>query len=284
MKNLLLLLISMMICTCIIADEKLTAKAQPIVEEAKRMYRSEMASWYGTDIFLAHYKQREKIGGYFSYPKGDSTHCLFYSKDAEPIVIGRVSFDSTFREERSKIDLIERNFDPNEKDYFHIRSAAAKALNDNPSDIFKFYENSNLNIIPLISGKEKKVYILTGPQVKGVVLFGNDYLITFDKKDNIRDIKALHANLIPIDDMEAVHTMHNHLPETGMYITATDLCTLMLYEKFTRWESHNVVSEKYLNIWNCKTNTLIVLDMEMVSKVKDDVEAKPTNNQKHKNK
>ena len=31
---------------------------------------------------------------------------------------------------------------------------------------------------------------------------------------------------------------------------ATDICTLMLYEKFAKWKQHNVVSKNYLNIWN----------------------------------
>src|SRR5689334_9378884 len=38
-----------------------------IVDEGKQLYRSEMASWYGTDVFLEQFKERDKIGGYFSY-------------------------------------------------------------------------------------------------------------------------------------------------------------------------------------------------------------------------
>jgi hypothetical protein len=53
--------------------------------------------------------------------------------------------------------------------------------------------------------------------------------------------------------------MHSHLPETGDFITATDICTLMLYEKFAKWEQHIVVSEKYMNIWNCRTDQLTVV-------------------------
>ena len=34
------------------AQENPTSLAQPIVDEGKRLYRSEMASWHGTDIFL----------------------------------------------------------------------------------------------------------------------------------------------------------------------------------------------------------------------------------------
>jgi hypothetical protein len=42
-------------------------EAQSIVDEGKLLYHSEMASWYGTDVFLDNYKSRENIGGYISY-------------------------------------------------------------------------------------------------------------------------------------------------------------------------------------------------------------------------
>ena len=44
---------------CIWAEQPYK-KAQPIVEEGKLLYRSEMASWYGTDLFLANYKELKR--------------------------------------------------------------------------------------------------------------------------------------------------------------------------------------------------------------------------------
>ena len=42
----------------------------------------------------------------------------------------------------------------------------------------------------------------------------------------------------------------------------------MFYEKFAGWKSHNVVSEKYLNVWNCETDELTVISMDVVQKIK----------------
>ena len=82
--------------------------------------------------------------------------------------------------------------------------------------------------------------------------------------------RALHRNLIALETQiegeDVDQTAHSHLPETGDFITATDICTLMLYGKFTDWDSHVVVSEKYYNIWNCKTNSLLVMDRETMAK------------------
>ena len=258
-----------------LAQNNPTKEAQPIVAEGKLLYKSEMASWYGTDLFLENYKNTQNIGGYFSYTENETSKCVFFSKSDNPKVIGSISFDSTYNLKTAKIDLEERGFSNYENDIYQIRKLAlAEIISD--TALFKQYKNSNLNLIPLIDGKEKKVYVLTGPKQSGVVLFGNDYLLTFDKNNKLMQKKQLHKNLIPINyggkDKEgkplvSEEAMHSHLPETGDFITATDICTLMLYERFAKWKTHNVVSEKYLNIWNCETNELSVIPMETIKAI-----------------
>lgn len=255
-----------------------TEEAQPIVAEGKLLYKSEMASWYGTDLFLENYKDRENIGGYFSYSENDTAKCVFFSKADKPKVIGTISFDSTYDVTNAKTDLTERDFTNTENDLYQIRNIALTELQSNEDGFFEVYQNTNPNIIPLINGKEKKVYILTGPQQSGVVIFGNDYLLTFDKNNKLESKKQLHKKIIPIEygnvqeGQEVEGAMHSHLPETGEFITATDICTLMLYSKFAKWKTHNVVSKKYLNIWNCETNTLTVIPMDTIEKISKDQE------------
>jgi hypothetical protein len=262
-----------------------TEQAQPIVAEGKRLYKSEMASWYGTDLFLENYKDRANIGGYFSYSDNDIAKCIFFSKADTPKVIGTISFDSTYNTKTAITDFNERNFTANENELYSIRKIALATINSDT--LFKTYKNTNLNLIPLINGNEKKVYVLTGPQQNGVVIFGNDYLLTFDKDNNLITKKQLHKNIIPInydnkeeDGKEIEGTMHSHLPETGYFITATDICTLMLYEKFTGWKQHNVVSKNYLNIWNCLTNELTVIPMSTIEKINKDQEKRNKKKQK----
>jgi hypothetical protein len=259
------------------AQDNPTDMAKPIVEEGKRLYRSEMASWYGTDVFLAKYKDRANMGGYFSYLDKGIAKCIFYSKGEQPKAIGTISFDSTYNTETATVDLAERDFTAMESDLCTIRKAASAIIKTDT--LFKTYQNTNLNLIPLIHGNEKKVYVLTGPKQNGVVIFGNDYLLEFDKDNQLTSKKPLHKNIIPINygakqeaGKEVVGTMHTHLPETGDFITATDICTLMLYEKFAKWEKHNVVSKSYLNIWNCLTDELVVISMDALKKINNDQE------------
>jgi hypothetical protein len=86
-------------------------------------------------------------------------------------------------------------------------------------------------------------------------------------------------NIIPVyyggkeeKDKQSFGAMHSHLPETGQFMTATDICTLMLYEKFAKWQQHIVISEKYMNIWNCITDQLTVIPRDVVDKINKDQE------------
>lgn len=261
------------------AQQNPTEQAQPIVQEGKLLYRSEMASWFGTDLFLKMYKERENIGGYFSYTDKELVTCIFFSKADEPKVIGEIIFDSTYNVQTAKTNLTERLFTSYETDLYIIRKIAFAEIHSDT--LFKTYKNSNLNLIPLISNKEKKVYVLTGPHQNGVVIFGNDYLLVFDKDNQLLSKKTLHKNIIPInyeineaEDKQTVAAMHSHLPETGDLITATDICTLMLYEKFTNWKQHHVFSKKYVSTWNCLTDELVVVPMSTVEKINNDQEKK----------
>ncbi len=258
--------------------EKLT---KPIVDEGKRLYKTEMASWYGTDLFLEKYKERNKIGGYLSYTENEMSKCIFFSNADTPKVIGTISFDSKYDLKTAITDLSERELNKNEYGLYKIRQAAFSIAQEDT--LFKSYKNTNLNFIPLISNGEKKVYILTGPLKRGVVIFGNDYLLTFDNDNNLLLKKQLHRNIIPInygdkedEEKEIEGAAHVHLPETGDFITATDICTLMLYEKFTKWRQHIVISEKYMSIWDCKTDKLFAITKEAMDKIyKTEEDKKP---------
>lgn len=261
----------------VLGQKNPTELAQPIVAEGKLLYKSEMASWYGTDLFLENFKARDKIGGYFSYSENGIAKCVFFSKSSKPKVIGTISFDSTYDTKIAVIDLIERDFSNNEHDLYVIRKLALTEIQTDT--LFKTFNNTDLNLIPLINENEKKVYVLTGPQQTGVVIFGNDYLLTFDSKNKLLFKKQLHKNIIPIyygrkeDEGKQVEgTVHSHLPETGDLITATDICTLMLYEKTAKWKTHNVVSKKYLNIWDCEKDELNVISMDLIEKINKDQE------------
>ncbi|QDA61311.1 hypothetical protein [Hymenobacter jejuensis] len=241
-----------------------------IKKEGKYLYRSEMASWLGSDIFTEKFKeQQENIGGYFSYPDNERTNCVFFSKDTVPKVIATISFDSTYNISKAIVDSKERVFLDSENDLYTIRRKALEIIRTDT--LFKVYQNTRLNLIPIIQGDERKVYVLTGPQVSNVVIFGNDYKIDFNKFNEPTNRARIHNSIIPIeykqDEQKGAVSMHSHLPETGEYITSTDICTLMLYEKFVKWKQHIVISKTYVSIWSCDDDQLLTLTKKAWEKI-----------------
>lgn len=259
-------------------QDDVSAITDSITAEGKRLYQSEMASWYGTDIFVEGYKGQGKQGGYLSYMDKDTARCIFFSKPGAdlPVVIGTISFDQTYSIATAVVNYSERPFTETEKELYIIRKKTLDIINGNDT-LFKMYENTSLNLVPLISNGQKKVYVLTGPKNNGVVIFGNDYLLTFDDQNALVSKKQLHKNILFLnygDKMKegekVVAAAHTHLPETGEFMTATDICTLMLYSKFANWEQHIVVSAHYMNFWDCRNNHLTAITREAMDKINKD--------------
>lgn len=243
------------------SQNNLTKKASEIMSEGKKLYRLEMASWYGTDVLLEKLSHnKNKVGGYFSYNHQHLTTCLFHTQGENPMVLYTITFDSTYNTQTATIDSTERAFTTNEKDIYTIRRGVLPQIYMDTT--FVVYENTSFNLIPMIENGHKKVYVLTGPKTSGKVILGNDYLLTYNEKNEVVSTKALHKNILAIDyanEGEESTTMHPHLPSTGDFITATDVCTLLLYEKFANWKQHIVVSKKYVSLWDCHTDQLVIL-------------------------
>ncbi|MEO6903332.1 MAG: hypothetical protein ABI315_09275 [Bacteroidia bacterium] len=77
MNNTLTIILTL-ITLSVFGQKNPTEEAQPIVEEGKLLYKSEMPSWYGTDLFLESYKNKDNIGGYFSYVDNGIAKCIFF--------------------------------------------------------------------------------------------------------------------------------------------------------------------------------------------------------------
>ena len=254
MKTLIFTILFFAFCSVSLSQDNARITDSLIFDEGIKLYKTEMASWYGTDIFLEKFSsKRELIGGYFSYLEQDIAKCIFFSNGDNPKVIGTISFDMTFSVKTAIADDSDRDLTKYELDLFTIRQKALSEINSDT--LFKEYSNSRLNIIPFIYNNIKKVYVLTGPQKSGVVILGNDYLLTFDQQNNLTLKKQLHANIIEIKyspDRKDDISIHSHLPQTGPHITVTDVCTILLYEKFAKWKQHIVLSDELVTLWDCK--------------------------------
>lgn len=241
-----------------------------IIDEGQRLYRLEMASWQGTNIYFKKFKeQRENIGGLFSYEMNDQVKCVIFSKPETPRVMATISFDTSFNVSTAKTDTIHREFTNYEQIVYTLRNKAFDEIDKDT--MFQLFENTSFNVIPVVDSFYRKVYITSSPEVKGVILFGNDYLLHFNDDDSLISKKALHHKLIPVEfgkdtDPELIETFHNHSPEAGKFISPTDICALRLYGKFAKWKQHLIISASHVCIWNMEDNNVEILTKDQWNK------------------
>lgn len=233
-----------------------------ILREGELLYRLEMASWHATDLVLRKHKDKAgQIGGYFSYEQGRQVSCVFYSKSVNPAIIATVSFDTSLNTATARVATNQRKFTRHEEKLYNIRKQALAEINTDK--LFSRYEHTSFNLIPYADSSHGKVFVLTEPQVSGVVIFGNDYLLVFDGKDSLLHKQSLHPTIIPVDfgkddDPELRETFHLHGNEAGKFISPTDICTLLLYHRFAKWSQHLVMSKSHVCAWDLLGNKLKV--------------------------
>ncbi|MBE9585681.1 hypothetical protein IM792_14585 [Mucilaginibacter sp. JRF] len=283
MRNLIL---SLTLLCCVVYNtsaqkKNVEAIEKAIVDEATALYNSEWASWYGTDVFLAKCADKKpQGGGYLSYDDGKGMVNIFFSKDSIPKIIATISFGYEFDENKYQLDTVKRDLNKQEKELYTLRKAAMQRMNNDTT--FKYYKNTSLNPVPFIYKGQKKVYVLTGTNTNGVVIFGNDYRIDFDKKDKITQVTKLHNSIIPIENPGKnvtdsskiiVASFHNHVKGKDEFITVTDLCTIMLYAHLTTWKTCYVMSNTYVSIWDVNQKKLAIITREAWDKISNDQKA-----------
>ncbi|PCJ95913.1 MAG: hypothetical protein COA50_08120 [Flavobacteriaceae bacterium] len=258
-----------LVFTFLFINFSLAQQENEILEEANLLYNSEKASWHGTDIFLEQFpSKKNQIGGYISMSTNKTRSCLFFDQNEEPNLLAKITFNKEFDLDKVEIDTLKRKLNKKEMDLFYIKNRALIEINRDT--LFKLFENTNFNIVPIITKKSKKVYILTGSKLSGVVVLGNDYLITFDKNNIVKTMKPLHKNILTFEYNEKTEdavSMHSHVHSTGNLITPTDLCTLMLYGDYVNWKQHVVLSKKNVSLWDFDKKKLLILTRKAWDKI-----------------
>jgi len=263
------LFLILLLCFKVQAADKLSADqlakiADSLKAEGLMLYNSEHCSWIASDLFMSSYTgNQDDIGGYCSYIDGSGMKCIFTSKPYPDSVIGTVIFKDGIDPETGIVNLQHRMLTATEQQYVSMRRTVQQMTNASDG-FFKYYDNCNFNIAPLITGDYRRVYVITSTAKEGVILYGNDYKITLDKDNKVIDKKALHRTLLPINPKEDTvenlkGTIHTHISEYNLFITPTDICTSMLYMPPGSGNSCVTISKDYISIWNCDAATLVIV-------------------------
>ena len=266
------IILSLLILSSIFAYSQ-NKETEKILNEGKLLFRLEKGSWYGTDDMLARFKtKKDSIGGYLSYENEENKiNTIFFSRFDSNKILVRYEFDSLPKTKPIKIDSTNHIASDLEKSLIKIRQDAKDRAYSNEDKFFSFYENTALNFIPVINENGRNVFVLTGPQVSGVVLIGNDYKLEYNKKDEFVKKMKIHNSILQFpyksDDSE------NKLESTfqslvlSEYINSTDICTLLLYKDYVEWKQHYAMSEKYVSIFDLKKESLFTMKRKAWEKI-----------------
>ncbi|BAV09718.1 hypothetical protein FLA_5771 [Filimonas lacunae] len=255
-------------CVMVIAGKAQTIckKVDSIVTEAKKLYTSQVAGIYGKEVLRQQYPLLEdRTGGSVTYSENGKILCVFFSNEENPSVVATIGFDNINTPGKPQVDTAYRNFTGYERDLYTLQKKTEEQIATN--SMFKKCSNTRWNIVPLTDNKSKRVYVFTGSKVNGTVVFGNDYLLTFDDSNALTVAKPLHQNMIPLNyhqdkDMEPITTVHNHSGNATDCFTATDVCTVMLYEKCANWKKHMVISKSQVSTWDCEKDELVTVSLK----------------------
>jgi hypothetical protein len=251
-----------------------------ILEEGKLLFRLEKGSWYGTDDMLARFEtKKDSVGGYLSYEtENNQINTIFFSRFNTDKILVRYSFDSLPKVTPIKIDTTNNVASDLEKSLILIRQDAKDRASSNEDEFFSYYENTALNFIPVIKEKERNVFVLTGPQVSGVVLIGNDYKLSYDKNNKFDEKMKIHNSILQFPynsgdkENKTVETFHSHI--VTEYISSTDICTLLLYKNYVEWNKHIVMSKKEVSIFDMEKETLFTMKRKAWEKIAEHQNAK----------
>lgn len=294
-KNIFIILV-FFLSTSAPAQKPSKKKIQEIKDEGIALYTLEHANEVSLDVFYENEYEKKGIKGYFSYKDGDTIKTLFYGKVDTFSVNYKSQPDSVKKYLRSDslnmivvmktfyylkgisaktVKIVDASRKPNtyERLLFEVRLKAWKEFNSDPLNYVK-YEGTTMSMSLIDWGKTIKVYIITLPNEPGYVSFGNDYIFVWDKKLNkFTEKKKLHPKLIPVPveykgekNAPVKSSYHNHKGDTDPFITATDVCILMLFKGGMEWEQHYVYSEKWVSAYVMWNGNLTITDIKEFKK------------------
>lgn len=279
MKKTVLLFFSSLLCLVIFAQKKqppidLHKTETAILDEGRKLYQLQMATTLGLEAFLQLPKNVvDSAAGYFAFREGKFYKCVFYNNLYNADIISTILFDSAFNKVRTAISNTLRPMTNNERDLYFMRIRTLDELKKDTS-LFKLYSTTTTVVLPIIDNNDRRVFVLTKSDDPATVLFGNDYVLDFDKANYVSAKKAIHNDLISIDcvrpgameDEELSAVSHKHEGESGEFMTATDVCTILMNQKKAGWIHHVVKSENYVSVWYCDSDELETMPIKKWNK------------------
>ena len=246
-KQLIIMLIAAIAQTLIaqkieMPDSILKVKLDSVLAEAHILYKYEKAAWIATDLSLEKSEIITNFGSYFIYQENELIKAIIIDKKNQ-FCIAEYIFENDFSKPK-QIITEKRTLSNIELNLIKVRNRITENLSDRKYEI-SIPNGYNPNLIMLPWGEKFKMYMIMGTTQRDVIPFGNDYLFVCNKDGEIETWTKFHSRLIPgytkIAGAKVNELTHSHLHTTAL-ITATDICTFMLYAPLYDIKSFSVYS------------------------------------------
>lgn len=244
----------------VISETDLKVKLDSILAEGNLLYKYERAAWISTDLVRENPELTAEFGGYFIYEYEDGIKAIILENGDEKCIAEYYFEDDSNRPKWAKTE--KRELSKKELILLEAREAVFANLDD-PKYNISIMEGFVPNIIFIPYREKFKFYIIMGTPQNDVIPFGDDHLFITDKNGKIEHWQKFHSRLIPgytkMEDSQVTEMMHSHLKSTP-FITATDICTFMLYAPLYGLEAFTVYSPaigKYMT-YHLKDNRITV--------------------------
>lgn len=248
MKKALFIIIISFTCNTLTAqrteltEAELKTQLDSVLSEAHMLYKYEKAAWISTDLAMESKSIIKEYGGFFTYEEHGEIKVIILGRKSQ-ICIAEYSFEDDFTKPKSAI-IGNRELSNNEKNLLVIKNKIIKNLSNKKYDV-SIPTGYSPNLIFLPFAEKFKLYVIMGTTQIDVIPFGNDYLFIANKKGKIESWQKFHSRLIPghtkHDGEKVTELIHSHLRTTPL-ITATDICTFMLYAPLYDIDSFSVYS------------------------------------------
>jgi len=266
MKKSPLLIIISLISSVLLAqtiemsEAELKTKLDSVLTEAHLLYKYEKAAWISTDLAMENRTVKKNYGGFFTYEKQGEIIVIILGKKQKKC-IAEYSFKSDFSKPKS-IKTVNRELSSQEKTLLEVKEKIVENLSDKKYEV-AIPDGYSPNLILLTFAEKYKLYIIMGTSQRDVIPFGNDYLFIADKNGKIENWQKFHSRIIPgytkFEGNKVTELTHSHLRTTPL-ITATDICTFMLYAPLYDIDAFSVYSPalgKYMK-YSLKDNEITV--------------------------
>jgi hypothetical protein len=224
------------------SETELRSKLDSVLAEAHVLYKYEKVAWVSSDLAMEDRIVKKNYGGILVYEIQGEMKVIILSKTQKEC-IAEYSFESDFSKPKS-VAIEKRELLSKEKELLELKITLLENISHQKYGV-TIPEGYSPNLIFIPFDDMYKMYIIMGTSQRDVIPFGNDYLFIADKNGEIESWQKFHSGIIPgytkYDGYKVTELTHSHLRTTPL-ITATDICTFMLYAPLYDIDAFSVYS------------------------------------------